>query len=241
VKFAFIEAEEANFPIYFMCKQLEVSRSGYYAWRGRGPSSRVAADVEFAKVVIRIYGDGRGIYGTPRFRGVLARSGLRVGRRRIGRLMRTRGLQVRCRRRFRRTTDSRHSLPIAPNHLDRKFDVTRPNEVWVGDITYIWTSEGWLYLAVLIDLFSRKVVGWSMSESLDRQVCVAALDAALKARRPQKCLMHHSDRGSQYASREYTGRLREASIVASMSRVGDCWDNAVAESFFSTLKTELVN
>ena len=158
----FIRAEEANFPVRFMCKQLEVSRSGYYAWRNRGPSDRVTADVEVAKAVIRIHGDSRETFGTPRLQGVLANSGIRVGRRRIARLMRTHGLQIRCRRRFRRTTDCRYSFPMAFNHRDRKFDVTQPNEVWVGDITYIWTSEGWLYLAVLIDFFSKRRGKWSV-------------------------------------------------------------------------------
>jgi putative transposase len=163
-----------------------------------------------------------------------------AGRKRIARLMRTQGLRARPRRRYRTTTDSRHGLPVRPNLLARRFAVARPNTAWVTDMTYIWTLQGWLYLAVIIDLFSRRVVGWSMSERIDRKLALDALRMALAQRRPPRGLIHHSDRGSQYASGDYQGLLAQHGLRGSMSRRGDCWDNAVAESFFATLKPELV-
>ena len=179
-------------------------------------------------------------YGSPRVHETLIGLGVRTSRKRVARLMRTHDLRARRRRKFRRTTDSNHKLPVAENLLDRQFTAKRPDQVWVGDITYIPTLEGWLYLAVLLDLHSRRVVGWSMRENLQRQLCLDALEMAIEARRPEPGLMHHSDRGSQYASGDYQDRLKDNAIVCSMSRKGECWDNAVAESFFSTLKTELV-
>jgi len=178
------------------------------------------------------------------FRGVIAElreQGVRTGRKRIARLMREQGLRARRKRRFRTTTDSRHDLPIAPNVIARKFEAPAPNTTWVTDITYIWTHEGWLYLAVILDLFSRRIVGWSMSEQITRQIALNALAMALSRRQPPRGLIHHSDRGSQYASDEYRRLLAANGIVGSMSRRGNCWDNAVAESFFSTLKLELVH
>jgi transposase InsO family protein len=166
--------------------------------------------------------------------------GQRNGRKRIARLMRVQGLRARPRRRYRTTTDARHGLPVAPNLLARRFAVAQPNTAWVTDMTYIWTPQGWLYLAVIIDLFSRRVVGWSMSDRIDRQLALDALRMALAQRRPPRGLIHHSDRGSQYASADYQQVLAAYGIRASMSRRGDCWDNAVAESFFASLKLELV-
>jgi transposase InsO family protein len=168
-------------------------------------------------------------------------NGTRVGKHRVARLMRENGLRGRRKRRFRHTTDSNHAMPIAPNTLARAFAVNAPNEVWVTDITYIPTGEGWLYLAAILDLFSRRVVGWSMSERITRQLTLDALTMALRARTPPRGLLHHSDRGSQYASADYRTALHAAGIECSMSRKGNCWDNAVAESFFATLKTELVH
>jgi transposase InsO family protein len=241
VKFAFIQAERAVFPVEFMCKHLGVSRSGYYAWLKRAASGRAIADEALGKRIAGIHRESRGTYGSPRVHARLAHEGVRVGRRRVARLMRAHGLTVRCRRRFRKTTDSRHGLPVAPNRLERRFDVAAPDQAWVGDVTYVWTDEGWLYLAVMLDLFSRRVVGWSMRDSLDRQLCLDALEMAVAARQPMPGLVHHTDRGAQYASAEYRQALVSGGLLASMSRTRDCWDNAVAESFFSTLKTELIH
>jgi putative transposase len=184
---------------------------------------------------------GRGAYGSPRVRRDLQAHGIRVNKKRVERLMRENDLVARQKRRFVVTTDSHHDHPIAPNVLDRSFDVKAANEAWVGDVTYIPTGEGWLYLAVLLDLFSRRVVGWSTSATNDTELALRALNQALHARRPRAGLVHHTDRGSPYASGDYRGALDVHAIVASMSRTGDCYDNAVAESFFATLKAEHVD
>jgi putative transposase len=190
--------------------------------------------------VAAIYRESRGRYGSPRVHAELRERGQRTGRKRVARLMQTAGLRARERRRFRCTTDSRHSLAIRQNLLERQFTVPAPNCGWVTDITYMWTLEGWLYLAVILDLFSRRVVGWSLSERLERGIVLDALKMALQDRQPPQGLLHHSDRGSQYASHEYQQLLAAHGIQSSMSRKGNCWDNAVAESFFATLKVELV-
>jgi len=240
VKFALIDAEKANFPVSFMCRQLGVSRSGLYAWRTRPQSKRASEDVELGARVLELHLESQRRYGSPRVQKALAAEGRRVGRNRVRRLMRARGLAARPKPRFVVTTDSRHELPIAPNVLARRFDAELLNTAWASDITYLATAEGWLYLAVIIDLCSRRVVGWATSETLERTVCVEALQAALDERRPPPGLIHHSDRGTQYASADYRDLLQQNGIVCSMSRRANCWDNAVAESFFSTLKTELV-
>jgi transposase InsO family protein len=243
VKFAFIEAEKAHFPVSVLCSVLGVSRSGFYAWRKRPKSSRASEDAVLAKKIIKVYTLSRGTYGSPRVHAELREQGEVVGRKRIARLMRDRGLVARSKRRFRpTTTDSNHSQPVAENLLNRSFERILPNQAWVGDITYIPTGEGWLYLAVLIDLFSRRVVGWAMSDRIDRQLTLNALEMAIVNRgRAVKDVLHHSDRGSQYASADYRQALVDRGLVASMSRKGNCWDNAVAESFFSTLKWELIH
>jgi putative transposase len=184
---------------------------------------------------------GRGAYGSPRVHLELRARGIRVGKKRVERLMRENGLEARQKRRFVNTTDSHHELPIAPNVLDRNFDVQAANMTWVGDVTYIATAEGWLYLAVLLDLFSRRIVGWATSACNDRELALRTLAQALRARRPAPGLVHHTDRGSPYASDDYRRALDAHAIVASMSRTGDCYDNAVAESFFATLKAEHVD
>lgn len=240
MKFALIEAEKATFPVDFMCAQLGLSRSGFYAWRRRPPSARATTDAVIRKRLRELYTLSRGTYGSPRMHAALKREGFNLSRKRVARLMREEGLTARVRRSFRRTTDSRHSFPIAENVLDRKFEVAVPNAAWATDITYIQTHEGWLYLAAILDLHSRRVVGWSMSHSLATQLCVDALQMALRSRKPPRGLVHHSDRGCQYASHEYRQLLAENHIVCSMSRKGDCWDNAVAESFWSSLKSDLV-
>jgi putative transposase len=239
VRYLFIRAEKAFYPLTVLCRVLEVSRSGYYAFERRGPSSRAAVDHELTTAIREIHRKSRRTYGSPRVHRELRHQDRRVGRKRVARLMQSDGLAGRRRRRFCRTTDSDHRQPVAENVLDRRFAVTRPNQVWVSDITYFATREGWLYLAVILDLFSRRVVGFALSTRIDTALVLTALWAALRHRRLRPGLLHHSDRGSQYASGEHQAVLRAHGMVCSMSRRGNCWDNAVAESFFSTLKNDL--
>ena len=241
MRFVFIRAEKASYPVTVLCRVLEVTRSGYYAFEKRLPSERARADAQLVVKIRTVHERGRRKYGSPRVHEKLTAQGERVGRHRVARLMKENGIQARRTRRFCRTTDSRHGLPVAENVLDRRFDVEAPNLAWVTDITYVPTDEGWLYVAAIIDLFSRRVVGLSMSERIDRKLALDALGEAMQLRRPRIGLLHHSDRGSQYASLEYQDALRECGVRCSMSRRGNCWDNAVAESFFSTLKVELVH
>ncbi len=241
MRFAFIDGEKAYYPVRMLCRLLAVSRAGFYAWKRSGPSAREREDVPLGVEVAAIYAEKRGRYGSPRVHDELHDRGRRVGRKRVARLMRERGLRARGGRRRRpRTTDSRHGLPVAANLLAREFHVDEPNVAWVGDITYLPTAEGWLYLAVLLDLFSRRVVGYALSERIDTELVLGALRRALATRRPTEALLHHTDRGSQYASHACREELDRHGLVASMSRRGDCYDNAVAESFFSTLEMELV-
>jgi putative transposase len=241
VKFVFIAAEKALYPVRMLCALLEVSRSGYYAWVDRPAAPKTISDAQLVLEIKAAMARGHGAYGSPRVHRELRARGIRVSKKRIERLMRENGLVARQKRRFVHTTDSHHEHPIAPNVLDRNFDVQAANRAWVGDVTYIPTKEGWLYLAVLLDLFSRRVVGWSTSATNDRELALRALDHALRARRPGPGLVHHTDRGSPYASDEYRRELDDHAITASMSRTGDCYDNAVAESFFATLKAEHVD
>ena len=240
MRFAFIQAEKASFPVALMCRILAVSRSGFYAFCQRPPAARTRQDEILTVAVAAIYAENHGRYGSPRVQLELRARGQRSGRKRIARLMRAQGLRACPKRRYRNTTDSRHSLAVSPNLLARCFAVAQPNTAWVTDITYLWTLQGWLYLAVIIDLFSRRIVGWSMSERIDRKLALDALKMALAQRHPARGLIHHSDRGSQYASGDYQQLLAQYGIRSSMSRRGDCWDNAVAESFFASLKKELV-
>lgn len=240
MRFVFIHAERALYPVRVLCSVLGVSRSGYYAWIDRPEAARRKADEQLVVEIAAAHKRSRATYGSPRVHSELRSRGFRVGRKRIERLMRERGIQARRKRRFRRTTDSKHANPIAPNVLARKFAVKSPNVVWVADVTSIWTNEGWTFLAVILDLFARRVVGWAASQTNDAVLALAALDHALGGRNPSPGLMHHSDRGSPYASGEYQQALAKRGIVASMSRKGDCWDNAVAESFFATIKAELI-
>jgi putative transposase len=241
MKFDFIAAKEVAFPVATMCCVLGVSPSGYYACKSRPPSKRVADDARVAAEIAAAHRASRGIYGSPRVHRELQAKGVKVGKKRVERLMTEKGLRGRSKRRFVRTTDSKHDNPIAPNVLERRFEATTPNEAWVGDVTYIATAQGWLFLAVLLDLFSRRVVGWATSDTNDRALALAALDHALQNRRPRPGLVHHTDRGSPYASDDYRTALTQRGIVASMSRTGDCYDNAVAESFFASLKAEWVD
>ena len=240
MRFAFIAREKAYYPVALMCQVLKVSRAGYYAWSKRPASHQIQEDQRLGLEVAAIYRQSRGRYGSPRVHAELRERGRRTGRKRVARLMQTAGLRAREYRRFRCTTDSRHGMTIRQNLLDRRFTMPTLNRGWVTDITYVWTLEGWLYLAVILDLFSRRVVGWSLSERLEPGIALGALKMALQDRQPPQGLLHHSDRGSQYASHEYQQLLAVHGIQSSMSRKGNCWDNAVAESFFATLKVELV-
>jgi len=224
-----------------MCRFLQVSPSAYYAWLHRAPSSREKEDTHLSDMLQDAFEKSRRTYGTRRLKIALSRQGRSVGRRRIGRLMKEAGLACKTKRRFKVTTDSKHDLPIAPNYLDRQFAVARANQVYAGDITYIPTREGWLYLAVVIDLFSRQVVGWSMAGHMKTQLVNDALLMALWKRKPNKGLLWHTDRGSQYASDSHRNLLKQHGIQQSISLKGNCWDNAVSESFFHTLKTELIH
>lgn len=236
-----IDKFKATISVRRLCDSLGVSPSSYYAWRKYEPSKRDLADAQMAAKVRAIYHEHRGRYGSPRVFNELKSRGEKVSRKRIERLMRQEGICGTFRRRFRRTTNSQHKHPVAPNLLERHFEVDTPNRVWVGDITYVWTNEGWSYLAVLIDLYSRKVIGWALSKRLTRDLALQALRKALVTRQPPPGLIHHTDRGCQYASHEYRQVLAAAGIQQSMSRVGDCWDNAVSESFFASIKKELIH
>lgn len=221
-----------------ICQVLKVSRSGYYAWRNRPPSPRRQENQVLSQQIQEIHQASHQTYGSPRIHASLRTRGFRVSRQRVIRLMAPLGLSARQKRPFKTTTDSKHDLPIAENILERNFTTTEPDRGWVADITYISTAEGWLYLAVILDLFSRRVVGWSMANHMRSDLVLTALNAALGQRIP---LVLHSDRGSQYASRHYQAALEHAGITCSMSRRANCWDNAVAESFFGTLKTEFIH
>ena len=241
MKFAFIAARDVAFPVSVMCRVLGVTRSGFYAWQKRPRPARAASDAQLAVTVAAVHQRSRRTYGSPRVHRELLARGVRVGKKRVERLMRENGIQGRCKRRFKRTTDSKHSGPIAPNLLARDFSASEPNRAWVTDVTAIATGEGWLYLAPVLDLHSRRVVGWATSESNDTKLALDALGQAIRARKPPAGLIHHSDRGSPYASEDYRAELRARGFRRSMGRKGDCWDNAVAESFFATLRAELVD
>lgn len=236
-----VESEKTAFPVGALCDAVGVSRSAYYAWRSSTPSARELANERILAEIRAIHTEHEARYGSPRIVDELRDRGHEVGKHRVARLMRENGIFGRIRRRFRHTTDSQHKLPVAPNLLEQNFTATAPNQAWVGDITYIWTAEGWSYLAVLLDLYSRRVVGWALRKSLSRELAVAALRHALTCRRPPPGLVHHTDRGSQYASQEYRDMLNANGAQCSMSAAGNCYDNAVAESFFATLKKELVH
>jgi putative transposase len=239
VRLAFIAAEKAHYPIRTLCRCLQLTPSGYYAWVRRGPSLRSRQDLELIRQLRLIHAINRRVYGRPRLHRALRAEGRRVSAKRVARLMRPAGLTAKGRRRFRVTTDSTHAWPVAVNHLARHFAVPAPHRVWAADITALWTRAGWCYLAVVLDVGSRRIVGWALRDSLEVELVTTALHVAL-ATRPQPQL-HHSDRGSQYASHGYRARLDARGITVSMSRVGNCWDNAPVESFFSSLKAELVS
>ena len=238
--FRFVSNHQSEFPIFLMCRVLEVSRSGYYAWLKHPESKRDQDDKALSQEILEIHQESFCTYGSPRVYRELKRRGKHIGEKRIVRLMRKDGLRAKTKRKFKVTTDSRHNFPVAPNLLNREFTPEEPNQVWASDITYIWTAEGWLYLAVVMDLFSRTIVGWSMSERMTRELVINAFVMATKRRNPPSGLLHHSDRGSQYASADYQDILAKYGAICSMSRKGNCWDNAPVESFFGTLKREHV-
>jgi transposase InsO family protein len=243
MKYQFIADHSHEFPIMRMCRVLVVSTSGYYAWRGRPQSQRAQDNLKLVERIKEVHAASREIYGSPRVHAELVDSqGIHCNKKRVERLMRIHDIRGRQRRRRRvKTTDSNHSLPVAPNLLDRQFEADAPNRKWVADITYVPTAQGWLYLAVVLDLFSRRVIGWSMADTMCTLLVKGALNMAISVRRPQAGLLHHSDRGSQYASAEYQAVLETCEMVASMSRAGNCYDNAAMESFFGTLKCELIH
>jgi len=240
VRFAFIHAEKASFPIASMCRLFEVTRQGYYSYANRPASPRVQDEAKLSEAVREAFVASGETYGSPRVLRELRKAGFCVSKRRVERAMRGMGITPPTPRRHRRTTLQNPTHPVAPNELARDFTATRPNERWVTDITYVWTDEGWAYLAVILDLFSRAVVGWAIDASLSTKLPLAALNVAIQRRRPEAGLLHHSDRGCQYTSAEYRDALTSLGVTVSMSRTGNCWDNAVAESFFATLKNELV-
>jgi transposase InsO family protein len=242
MRFRLIEDHRDVWPVRVMCDALSVSPSGFYAWRSRPESPRKLANRELLVDIRRVHAQHRQRYGAPRIHAELRAEGHAISRKRVARLMRQHGIRARAPRRYRvGTTDSKHSLPVAENLLDQNFVADRPDQVWLADITYIPTGEGWLYLAVILDLFTRKVVGWAMRNHMRAELTIAALTMAIQRRRPGVGLVHHSDRGSQYAAGDYRDILQAAAITRSMSRKGNCWDNAPMESFFGTLKTELVH
>ncbi len=239
MKYACIRRHEGAYAIVLMCRVLEVGRAGYYAWRRRGPSARAQADTRLVVAIRAIHAASHGRYGRPRIHRALRAQDVRCSAKRVGRLMRQAGLRGRRTRRFRTTTQA-DGTPPAPNRLGRRFQVARPNQVWASDVTAWPTGEGWLYVAVVLDLASRRVIGWGAGPSVGQELTLPALQQALRHRAPPAGLLHHSDRGMHYTGTSYQRLLAAHGITPSMSRRGDCWDNAVAESFFATLKTELV-
>jgi transposase InsO family protein len=241
VKYAFIRDHEYEFRVVTMCRVLEVSTSGYYDWRRRVPSQRALRRMVLDDLIRDVFFALKQRCGSPRVWRRLQELGFAVGEDFVARRMRALGLRAKAARKFKATTDSQHNLPVAENLLQRDFRATAPNQKWVGDITYLRTTQGWLYLAVLIDLYSRRVVGWSMGERMTANlVCDALRMAWFRNRRPREVIVH-TDRGSQYCSAAFQGLLKAFGMRSSMSRKGDCWDNAVAESFFHTLKVEAIN
>jgi transposase InsO family protein len=243
MKYQFVAEHSDEFPVTRMCRVLAVSSSGYYAWCRRPQSQRAQDNLELVMRIKEVHAASRETYGSPRVHAELVQGqGIQCNKKRVERLMRIHDIRGRSRRRRRvKTTDSNHNLPVAPNLLDRQFEADAPNRKWVADITYVPTAQGWLYLAVVLDLFSRRVIGWSMADTMCTLLVKDALEMAISSRHPQAGLLHHSDRGSQYASAEYQAVLQTGEIVASMSRAGNCYDNAAMESFFGTLKCELIH
>jgi putative transposase len=242
VKFSFIKENLSEFPVEAACDVLDISRSGYYAWWDRPASAQAKRRDELAGKIMAIRQGRRRVYGSPRVHKALKDQGESVCRNTVAKVMKQRKMQVKPRKQFvPKTTDSNHGRPVAKNILDRQFTAEAPNQKWVSDITYIPTDQGWLYLAGVMDLYSRKIVGWSMADHMKTELAAEAMKMAIVHRCPEKGLLHHSDQGVQYASEDYMHLLQSHNMECSMSDKGDCWDNACAESFWATLKTELVN
>lgn len=241
MRYQFIQSLAGVFPVSVLCRVLAVSQSGYYAWRVRPSSPRSEANDCLTRRIREIFCASDKTYGSPRIHVDLLAEGIQCGVHRVARLMREAGIRAEVVRRFKVTTDSGHDLPVFENRLNREFRAENADRCWVSDITYLWTGEGWLYLSVILDLFSRRVIGWSLAPTLHKEIVLDALEMAVSGRRPEAGLLVHSDRGRQYASGSYQERLLQAGAICSMSRKGDCYDNAVAESFFATLKKELIH
>jgi putative transposase len=242
VKYAWIDLHSAVFALTEMCAALDVSRSGYRAWkRGGTPDRKRLTDAQMLTLIRALHAELKGAYGSPRMVRELRRRGYCAGKGRVERLMRESGIRARHKRRYKVTTDSRHGWPVAANLLDRNFKPAAPNQVWTSDITYLWTDEGWLYLAIVLDLFNREVIGWSLKPRMTADLVTDALTMAWFRRKPDAGVLHHSDRGSQYASQAFQGKLKEFGMTCSMSRKGNCWDNAPTESWFNSFKNERVH
>jgi putative transposase len=241
VKYAWIAEHTSEFPLEKMCGWLGVSTSGYAAWKSGGSRRQRLSDAQLLALIEAIHRETKGAYGSPRIHDEIRDRGLSASKARVERLMRENGIRARHKRRFKATTDSKHSLPVAENLLGRRFQPAAPNQTWTADITYLATAEGWLYLAVVIDLFDRAVIGWSMKDRMKTDLVLDALTMAYFRRRPAPGVLHHSDRGSQYASHAYREQLAAWGMTCSMSRKGNCWDNAPTESFFNSLKNERVH
>ncbi len=240
MRFAFVQEHCSHIPAERLCHIMNVTSRGFRAWRSRPASQRQREDMVLLAHIREQHHLSLGSYGRPRMTQELKEMGIQVGHRRVGRLMRDNGFKVVRTHKYKTTTDSNHRFNIAPNLLDRNFEAKRPNQKWAGDISYIWTREGWLYLAVMIDLHSRRVIGWAVSNRLKRDLAIRALNMAIALRRPPPGCIHHTDRGSQYCSHDYQKRLREYSFKVSMSGRGNCYDNAAVETFFKTIKAELI-
>ena len=240
MSFALIDAKRAGVPIETACSVLNVSVSGYYAWTKRKASARQTNDMIMLAHIRAEFSTSNETYGSPRMHAELTESGLAIGLHRVARLMSDNGMKARQKTRFKKTTDSDHGGPVATNVLDQDFTAERPNEKWGVDISYVWTAEGWLYLAIVLDLYSRRIVGWSTSDRMKRTLAIDALQRAINLRKPSPGLIHHSDRGSQYCSADYRQLVRDHGFVASMSGRGNCYDNAMVESVFKTIKSELI-
>lgn len=242
MKYAWIDTQRSYYALSEMCPVLSVSVSGYRAWKRGGTVLRCRlADTQMLALIQSIHAEFKGSYGSPRMTRELRSQGYPASEERVARLMRENGIKAKHKRRFKVTTDSKHKLPIAPNRLGRDFTPAAPNQVWTADITYLWTDEGWLYLAIVLDLFNREVVGWSLKPRMTADIVTDALTMAWFRRKPGVGLIHHSDRGSQYASEAFQAKLKEYGMARSMSRKGDCWDNAPTESWFGSFKNERVH
>lgn len=240
MKYEFIETYRSTFSVGKMCHTLDVSRSGYYCWRVAPKSQRAAANEKLLDKIEETYDKFQGTYGSPRITQELRDEGIDCSENRVARLMRENEVVAKTKRKFKVTTNSKHDLPVAPNLVNQEFTAAAPNQLWLSDITYIWTCKGWLYLAVILDVFSRKIIGWSISERMTQGLVINALGQALSRRSITSELIFHSDRGSQYAAKEFVKLLKAHGIKQSMSKKGDCYDNAMMESFFSSLKRELI-